>query len=477
MRQLFRLAVGGMDRQTSPRAMIAALLSALSREGQTPQLFLGKSLPGQSSCGELACGEPDLGRVIASRATRHIDSWTMSRCKASQLVSDGCLDASFALVHGNFGPHSLGPNVQPGAEPNSPLEYPLGSSLSELAKWLDLAKIAVVDASQPMRGHLPCSATHVDGVLLDQLAPADLTRWQVEVESLWGTKVIGYLPRTSAPRREFELAGRNCSLSKELCDQLGNALLENLDLSRLLDVARRQNRPWQFEEVDRFATSRPLRVAIAWDEDFTGYFPDTIDRLEAAGAKLSDFSPRRCERIPEDCDLVYIGGARPQAPWQRIASNHCLMQSLRAHAMRGGRVYAEAEGAGLLCRELVLDSGVSLPMAGLLPIRASQPKLIDGLPRPSQPTTVQATQSSWLLGEAHDFSTSTLRAYEAKAWHLDIDRATELLATSADGEPLIIGSGNVVASQVWLHFAAMPELLARLIAGKSLVSDWAPQLR
>jgi len=30
---------------------------------------------------------------------------------------------------------------------------------------------------------------------------------------------------------------------------------------------------------------------------------------------------------------------------------------------------------------------------------------------------------------------------------------------------------------VWLHFAAMPELLARLIAGKSLVSDWAPQLR
>lgn len=487
-RPLNRLALGKLQEHVSVRPMLAAMVSALAREGHTSQLFLGRSIPGQSTRGELASGEPDLGRVINSRATRQLDSWTMTRPHSRHLFVQGCRDATFGIVHGDWrwSDTTLVGGLQHGKSQYATSQ--LGGSLDQLSRWLDLARIAVVDASAFRTSGLPRRLTTLDGILLDNVDASDLIRLQVECETLWGAKVLGWLPRNAESRQQFRLAGSSSCLTKESCDSLGNLLLESLDLDQLTQLAGRQNRPCVGEPsaLDNLLTShtsRPLRMAIAWDEDFTGYFPDTIDRLEAAGAKLTDFSPRRCERIPDDCDLVYIGGARPQAPWQRIAANHCLMQSLRAHAGRGGRVYAEAEGAGLLCREIKLASGSLLPMAGLLPMRATQltSPQSTATPPPPSPVMLEPKKSSWLLGswstDESDYLSDRIRAYDARTWKFDADRSVEQLAVDSEGRALVVGRGQVIASQAWLHFAASATLLGRLLESRSVISDWAPQLR
>src|SRR5262249_10535768 len=113
-----------------------------------------------------------------------------------------------------------------------------------------------------------------------------------------------------------------------------------------------------------------FRIAVAMDEAFRGYYPETLDLLEEAGAELCDFSPLRSERIPDHVELVYFGQADLDHDPDQLAANHCLKQSLRCFAAEGGRVYAEGSGLAYLCHDAVLADGRSLALTGLLPATA-----------------------------------------------------------------------------------------------------------
>src|SRR5678816_2211399 len=83
---------------------------------------------------------------------------------------------------------------------------------------------------------------------------------------------------------------------------------------------------WLFGARDRF------RIAVAMDEAFGGYYPESLDLLEEAGAELCDFSPLRSERIPDHVEIVYFGRADLKHDPERLAANHCLKQSLQGFA-------------------------------------------------------------------------------------------------------------------------------------------------
>ncbi len=67
-----------------------------------------------------------------------------------------------------------------------------------------------------------------------------------------------------------------------------------------------------FAGLLRGPASRPLQVAVACDEAFGGYFPDTLEALEARGARVCDFSPLRDDRLPPGTDVVYVGCGHPE---------------------------------------------------------------------------------------------------------------------------------------------------------------------
>src|SRR4029079_4249809 len=136
---------------------------------------------------------------------------------------------------------------------------------------------------------------------------------------------------------------------------LGARLLPTLRIDRLRSLARRapplvlQPEPWSLRPA-----SRRFRIAVAFDEAYSCYYPETLDLLEAAGAELCDFSPLKSESIPDGADIVYFGCGCPEREPERLAANHCLMQSLRMFAALGGRIYAQGSGVAYLCREMRL---------------------------------------------------------------------------------------------------------------------------
>src|SRR5690606_27303091 len=156
----------------------------------------------------------------------------------------------------------------------------------------------------------------------------------------------------------------------EMCHRLGEAFLQRTDLSELLRIARRA------PELETLPESRPaaqrccVRVAVAYDDAFHCYFPDTLDLLELSGATVVNFSPLRDECLPPDTDIVYFGCGHPERFAADLAANCCMQSALRTHVCSGRRVYAEGGGLAYLCRYIKDHGGKCLPMAGILPAAA-----------------------------------------------------------------------------------------------------------
>jgi cobyrinic acid a,c-diamide synthase len=108
------------------------------------------------------------------------------------------------------------------------------------------------------------------------------------------------------------------------------------------------------------------RIGIIRDSAFQFYYPENIEALETAGAKIQFISPLSSDTIPP-VDALYIGGGFPETHAQQLAQNVKFSEQLKSYAADGLPIYAECGGLMYLGKELVLDEK-SYPMAGVLPI-------------------------------------------------------------------------------------------------------------
>ena len=94
--------------------------------------------------------------------------------------------------------------------------------------------------------------------------------------------VLGALEEVSSIRTVVQNVPAGSTPSEDLCDALGNELFGHVQFEKLLDLAAR--RPMCDARSGLFRERRlecPLHVAVAYDEAFSCYFPDTLDLLEA----------------------------------------------------------------------------------------------------------------------------------------------------------------------------------------------------
>ena len=198
----------------------------------------------------------------------------------------------------------------------------------------------------------------------------------------------------------------------------------------MLDLAEQREFPEAAGGSPKRAASprrtRPkLKVAVAYDEVFSGYFPDTLDALEQRGVTVCDFSTLRDESLPVDCDLVYIGCGRMQRHATELSGNHCLLSALREHVCSGRRIYAEGSGLAYLCQALVFPDGRRVPMVGVLPAEAHLS------PQPCSPRPIELTLAggTW-LGPAG----VRLRGYVERSLAAGADRPAGQLRRRARAE-------------------------------------------
>jgi cobyrinic acid a,c-diamide synthase len=447
MRQLPRVAIGSLTPNADRHPLVWALLAALHAAGCELAHFHSTT----------RLSMHDAARSLTGTGSRHLDSWAMSRAACLRTLVRAGSAAGLAIIEGDFRPATASMAADGGT--NGPATT---SSLHTLSDWLDASQIAIVQADLLDPCVPPPRPKHLDGLLLDRVIDdRHAAHWQTNLEALWGVPVLGWLDRAESLRSLCRSLPAGRDPSPDLCAALGRRLLTNLQLDKLLALADRNPLPpLPADDLLFDSGSERLRIAIAYDEEFCGYFPDTLELLEEAGAELCDFSPLRSGCLPDGADVVYFGCGHPERQPDALAKNHCLRQSLREFAAAGGRIYGEGGGLAYLCREIQLGpadapAASRFPMTGLLPAVA---RLVF---EPAEPQPVELTfaTGSWLV-EAGDY----FRGYRHPGWTIAPQGPMVSYAQAPDQRLDVLGRGNVVGSRVWVNLAANEHLLRRFLA-------------
>jgi cobyrinic acid a,c-diamide synthase len=435
MAALPRIAVGTVQPQADLTAVVWALMDALATSGLHVQSFLSHAY----------FAPRDAATAITGLPPRHVDSWLMSEAVCREVFARGSRTSDLAIVEGNF-------TSDPAA----------ASDFETICRWLDLPRIAVIDARLLSTCRLPARPEGLEGLILDRVAdPSELCRLQTLFESLWKVPVIAWLGLAESLRREIDLIppGRQPELA--LCHALGDAFRRGASLPtiRMIAAARPLPACANRREARPGGPAKPLRVAVAYDDAFRGYFPDTLDLLEAGGATISDFSPLRDERLPPETDVVYVGCGHPERFAAGLSKNDCMMLALKSHLCGGRRIYAECGGLAYLCHELEMPDGSRWPMVGVLPATAR----FDPTPARPKPTELRLASDTW-LGRAGD----CWRGYLSTRFSLHASPALASCAAGAGCHELdVVKRHHAVGSRVYLNFAAQSGLLESFFAPRA----------
>jgi cobyrinic acid a,c-diamide synthase len=437
-----RIAVGCFQQKADHRLAAWSLMALLAHSDLDVQPYLPQSHFCHSAAAQ-ATGHDQ----------RHLDTWQMPQTVCREILTSISSHCDLAVVEGRFKDERQG-----------------GGSLERLCRWLEIPRIAVLDTRSEMGCQTPRSLSSFDGVILDHVQDERTAgRWSVEIESLSGTPVLGWLPPLDALRSTLDLVARGANASLRFCDALAAAVKPRFRSDRFLQIA--QNAPDMAEPQETDRDGNPSTIALAYDEAFQRYFPDTLDRMEAAGARIRTFSPLRAEALPSDADVVVIGCGNLEPHAEQLARNRCMHQALAEHKRAGKRIYAEGAGAAYLCRNLILPSGRRFEMSGLIQANAERRMVSEAI----QPVEQRWRSPLWIGG-----SSTCVRGYRNRSWRFSLAEEPEPYENleqsdladvigGAQGQQTSVAcrrrtldtlmDANVIASRVHVNFAAHPGLL------------------
>lgn len=307
-----------------------------------------------------------LGRA-AGAPCRNLDLFLMPPDAIRRSVATAGRRGAVAVIEGNRG-------LFDGADARGTC------STAELAKLLEAPVVLVVDATKATRTVaalvLGCqrldAEVAVAGVILNRVAGSRHERVLREaLRDICGLPVLGVLPRLERhpfPERHLGLVPPDEHDARDTAVAEAAAIAEaQLDLAALGDVAHRAPPLTAAADPDggTVTTTPVVSVGVFRDAAFQFYYPENLEALTRAGARLVGISPLADPTLP-DVDALYVGGGFPETLAGRLAANAPFRAAVRRAACAGLPVYAECGGAVYLGAELVMDEA-TYPMAGVLP--------------------------------------------------------------------------------------------------------------
>ncbi|MDA8047226.1 MAG: cobyrinate a,c-diamide synthase [Actinomycetota bacterium] len=347
-----RLVVAGTSSGVGKTTVATGLLAALRRAGHRPAgAKVGPDFidPGYHA---LACGRPP----------RNLDAWLCGAGAMAPLAGRASAGAGVLVVEGVMG-------LFDGSSDGT------ASSTADVARLLEAPVVLVVDASAMsasvaamVHGYASFEpAVRVGGVILNQVGSDGHEVLLREALAPIGIPVLGALHRDDRLRwRDRHLGlvpvAEEPARAAAALDRLADLVAGRVDLAAVMALAR--SAPSRATgEVALPAPGAPTTVAVAGGAAFTFTYTDTVEALEAAGARTVVFDPLHEPALPEGVDGVIIGGGFPEVFAPALADNRPLLRQLAATDVP---LWAECGGLLLLGQEIDGHR-----MAGVVPARAT----------------------------------------------------------------------------------------------------------
>ena len=405
---------------------------------------------------------------VTGVVSRNLDGWMLSRDYNTACFRRHTVDADIAVVEGVMG-------LFDGYDGKSD-----AGSAAQMARWLDLPVVLVVDARSMARSAAALIQgferfdpdLRFAGVVFNNLGSA--RHLQYLKEALDGNvhmPCLGGILRDTAiaiPERHLGLVTEgDHPLSDDDMGKLANLMEERIDVDGLLGIDPPRPSSEQSGSADNFhfseggkkRTSKLVRIGIARDNAFCFYYEDNLDILRGFGADLVFFSPMS-DGPPGDLDGLYLGGGYPELFAGRLADNARLRDWVKTKSDDGMPVYAECGGFMYLCEEIHDLSGDRHVMTGVFPFATRM------LPKRKALgyREIRLTKDTFLGPAA-----TTARGHEFHySERIDASEGVETVYAVADrkgGSAAAEGHrrNRTIGSYIHLHFGSQPALAEHFV--------------
>jgi cobyrinic acid a,c-diamide synthase len=240
-------------------------------------------------------------------------------------------------------------------------------SNAQLAKILDIPILLVVDTIGMTRGIAPLLYGYscfdpqisISGIILNKTGGSRHEgKLRAAIEHYSDIPVLGSVGRDEnlfvAERHLGLTTPGDKSGAQPLVERLAETMEQSLDLDGILNIAnsRSQDTPAIASPAHHTRDSNSgITIAIARDEAFGFYYPDDLEALAGAGAKLQFFSTLNDSQLPQ-ADGLFIGGGFPETHLRQLEANQSMRRQIKSAIENGLPTYGECGGLMYLSRSI-----------------------------------------------------------------------------------------------------------------------------
>jgi len=451
-RKIPRIVIAATQSGSGKTTIVTGLLAALRAQGMRVQSYkIGPDYidPGYH---ELASGRPG----------HNLDTWLVPSDKLSEIFQRTVQDADIAVIEGVMGLYDGGSGGI--------------SSTAAIAKLLNAPVLLVINAKAMGESAAALAlgfknydpSVRIAGVILNRLGSDSHRDMIVEALDKLAIPVFGAVYRNdkmTMPERHLGLLPvTENEQETAVVAEIGRTIAAQVDLGKIRELAFSAPPLCVQEETERTVQPR-VRIAVARDEAFSFYYPESLQVLEAQGAQIIPFSPLRDKELPE-ADGLILGGGFPEMFARPLYANQSMRASLQRAAAAGMPIYAECGGFMYLMEKMVDFSGEAFPMAGVIPGMVQMNKKLQTVGYVAAEMlqdTVLGKRGTVLHG--HEFHFSSECPPEPGR---EYPRAfTFRRMRKAQSYPAGYAKDNILGSYLHLHFAGCPQAAVHFVAACS----------
>ena len=309
---------------------------------------------------------------ITHTHSRNLDGWMLSEDYNRICFYKNTHQADVAVVEGVMG-------LYDGYDGRSE-----AGSTAQMAKWLNLPILLVVDARSMARSAAALiqgferfdENLSFAGVLFNYIGSQrhpqylkDALRDNVKMPCLGG---IQRDETITIPERHLGLVTQeDHPLTTEAIQRLAGLMQKNIDLDAFMERLPALDRPDRDTLLPPPSEKPVVRIGVATDNAFCFYYRDNLDLLVNRGAEIIPFSPLKDRRLPDDLDGLYFGGGYPELFAQALSANTGFHNQILTQCNQGMPIYAECGGFMYLCRTICDLEGNTFPMTGCFPFETA----------------------------------------------------------------------------------------------------------
>ena len=441
--KLPRIVVAAVSSGGGKTTVVTGLLSALRQKGLKVQSY--KVGPDYI--------DPGYHRLASGYPAHNLDSWLMPEDKLREIFIRTSKEADISVVEGVMGLYDGGRSGV--------------SSTAEIAKLLDAPVVLVIDAKSMGASAAAIALgfreydqqVKLAGVILNRLG-SDTHRLMIEkaMQEI-GIPVLGAIKRDDSlamPERHLGLLPvEENQRELEAVEAIGRAVVSQTDLVSIIRLADKAGEMELADDSNAVTEDdKNVTIAVARDDAFSFYYPESLRILEKSGARIILFSPLKDKELPF-CDGVILGGGFPEMFAEALRCNYTMLESIKNAAESGMPIYSECGGFMYLTQAMIDFDGIEHPMAGVIPCRVQMNKklqMVGYVSAEMNTDTVLGPKGTRLHGHEFHFSSEIIQEKDCRDRAFTFTRMRNNAVYQAG-----YAWKNVLGSYLHIHFAGCPE--------------------